>query len=353
MEMTAAVLYGREDVRIERTPVPEVRDGEVRVRVKAATTCGTDVKVWRRGYHANMIRPPAVFGHEFAGVIDRIGAGVRGWKEGDRVVAANSAPCFHCFYCDRHEYSQCQDLLYMNGAYAEYVVVPARIVEHNLLPVPDNLAFEYAALTEPLACVVHGMHDCNIEPDEEVAIIGDGPIALFFTRLCVLAGARVTVIGANPQRLESAVKLGAHRTIYGLAQEPSVRDEATGPIHGGRGFDVVVECVGQPVTWAAAVGFVRKCGLVNLFGGCPSSTDLTVATERIHYDEITIRGTYHHDPSCVREALSLLANGQVPGDVYVQQRVSLAELPHVLPALASGSSAIKIAVLPELSQTAR
>jgi len=164
--MTAAVLYGKEDVRIETVAVPEVGPGEVRVRIESALTCGTDVKVFRRGYHAKMIRPPAVFGHEFAGVIEAVGEGVEGWQVGQRVIAANSAPCGECFYCRRHLAELCEDLLFLNGAYAEYITVPARIVEKNLLPLPDHLSAEEAALMEPLACVVRGMEEVPVEAGE-------------------------------------------------------------------------------------------------------------------------------------------------------------------------------------------
>src|SRR5262249_20319414 len=156
--MLAAVLYGREEVRVERVPLPAAGPGEVRVRIRAALTCGTDLKVFRRGYHARMIVPPAIFGHEFAGVIDAAGEGVEGWYVGDRVVAANSAPCGRCFLCGRGRPELCEDLLFLNGAYAERITVPARIVEKNLLRLPDSLSFEAAALVEPLACAVHGIN---------------------------------------------------------------------------------------------------------------------------------------------------------------------------------------------------
>lgn len=332
---------------MEEVPVPEPRPGEIRVRVHAATTCGTDVKVWKAGGHKNMIRPPALFGHEFAGTVDRVGAGVSGWAVGNRVVAANSAPCGVCFFCGRSEYSQCEDLLYMNGGYAEYAVVPARIVATNLLAVPPHLPFEHASLAEPLACVVHGVRDCQVQPGEEVAIIGDGPIALFFTRLCTVRGARVTVIGLNGARLATASELGAQHVICGRAEDEEVQRAAKGAVHGGRGFDLVVECIGQPTTWVAAVSLARKRGRVNLFGGCRAGTEFTVDTSRIHYDELTVMGTYHHDPAAFREALQLLADGTVPGEAFVSARASLNSLPQMLRDLSGGLAAVKIAILPD------
>ena len=144
-EMNAAVLYGKEDVRIERVPIPAAAKGEIVIRVHAALTCGTDLKVFRRGYHARMIAPPALFGHELAGVIHETGAGVRTFKPGMRVVALNSAPCGVCFWCVRKQENLCEDLLFNNGAYAEYIRIPARIVSKNTLIVPESLPLEHAA----------------------------------------------------------------------------------------------------------------------------------------------------------------------------------------------------------------
>src|ERR1700747_2561733 len=167
--MTAAVLYGKEDLKIEKVPIPRVGDGEVLVKVSVALTCGTDLKVYQRGYHARMIVPPALFGHELAGVIEEVGAGVNGFKKGMRVVALNSAPCQMCFYCSKHQENLCEDLLFNNGAYAEYIRIPRRIVEANMLVVPSNVSFEDAAMTEPLACVLRGLHETGVEIGDTVA----------------------------------------------------------------------------------------------------------------------------------------------------------------------------------------
>src|ERR1700754_2053506 len=149
--MTAAGLYGKEDVKIEQGPIPKLEEGEVLVKVQVALTCGTDLKVYQRGYHARMIVPPALFGHELAGVIEEVGQGVKGFKRGQRVVALNSAPCGMCFYCSKHQENLCEDLLFNNGAYAEYIKVPRRIVEANMLAIPPDVSFEEAAMVEPLA----------------------------------------------------------------------------------------------------------------------------------------------------------------------------------------------------------
>jgi L-iditol 2-dehydrogenase len=176
--MKAAVLYGREDVRIEKVDIPRLGRGDVLVRTHVALTCGTDAKVFRRGYHAKMIVPPAVFGHESAGVVEEVGPGTTGIEPGLRVVAANSAPCGDCHYCQHDMPNLCDDLIFWNGAYAEFVRIPARVVRHNLLPLTEGLSFHEAAMVEPLACVVRGVEESWIGRGQSVAVIGTGPIGL-------------------------------------------------------------------------------------------------------------------------------------------------------------------------------
>ncbi len=342
--MRAAVLYGREDVRIEQIPVPSVGPGEVRVRIQAALTCGTDVKVFRRGYHAKMIRPPAVFGHEFAGVIDAVGAGAENWQVGQRVVAANSAPCGACFYCLRHKEGLCEELLFLNGAYAEAITVPRRIVEKNLLRIPDGVPFPHAALTEPLACVVTGMEAVPITAGETVILLGAGPIGLMFVRLCHLAGARVLVAGWGVERLALASRLGASE-VFDIRDHDDIVRTLQQRTEGGRGADKVIEAVGRPEAWEMAIALARKAGTVSLFGGCPADTSIEVDTHRIHYDEVSLVGTFHHTPATIRKALALLASGDVPAEAFIAAHASLKDLPHVLASLADGSNrAIKTSI---------
>lgn len=344
--MRAAVLYGQEDVRVERVAIPSLGVGEVRVRIGAALTCGTDVKVYRRGYHARMIRPPAVFGHEFAGVIEEIGPEVTGWAVGDRVVAANSAPCGGCVYCRRGLPELCEDLLFLNGAYAERIVVPSRIVERNLLPLPPAVSFEAAALTEPLACVVRGMEAAPVAPGSTVVVLGLGPIGLLFVRLCVLAGARVIAVGRRASRLELAARLGAAEVI-----DESLCTDLVGAVRAhteeGIGADTVIEAVGLPAAWETAIALVRKAGVVSLFGGCPAGTSIPLDTHRLHYDELTLVGAFHHTPHAVREALRLIASGEVPAADFIGDRAPLDATPQILADLAAGrTDAVKIAILP-------
>src|SRR5437868_11937051 len=181
--MSAAVLYGKEQLRIERVDVPQLGRGDVLVRVRAALTCGTDVKVFRRGYHAKMIRPPALFGHELSGDVAAVGSDVSAFHVGQRVVAANSAPCGACYYCQRRQENLCQDLLFNNGAYAEFIRIPERIVSRNMHEIPAHVSYQDAALVEPLACVIRGLEETGVCPGDTIAVIRRGPIGIMFGRL--------------------------------------------------------------------------------------------------------------------------------------------------------------------------
>jgi L-iditol 2-dehydrogenase len=269
--MTAAVLYGKEDLRLEQTPVPRAEAGEVVVKVGAALTCGTDLKVYRRGYHAMMLKPPIPFGHELAGTVTEVGAGVTKFAVGDRVVALNSAPCDVCFFCRQGQQNLCEDLLFNNGAYAEYIRVPARIVEKNTLKVPDEVPFEYAALTEPLACVVRGLEESGAKAGESMIVIGAGPIGLMFMHVAQLSGLHVIAVVKRDDQVETAKLFGAEQVVQ-IREGVDAVAAARALTPEGRGADVVIEAVATPMTWEWAVEMVRKGGVVNFFGGPPSGT---------------------------------------------------------------------------------
>jgi L-iditol 2-dehydrogenase len=343
--MKAAVLYGREDVRVESVETPPLRAGEVLVRTKVALTCGTDVKVFRRGYHARMIVPPAVFGHELAGVVEELGPGAAGPPAGTPVVAVNSAPCGRCWYCHHASPSQCDDLLFWNGAYAEYARIPDRIVRQNLLRVPEGFSLRRAAMVEPLACVVRGVEESVIRAGQWVAIIGAGSIGLMFAALARLRGARVVVAARRPASLERALRLGADKAVP-AGSPGDLGDRLRREVPGGRGADVVVEAVGTRETSEAAVRAARRGGTVQLFGGCAAGTTLTLDHHRLHYHEVTVKGTFHHTPASVRAALQLILDGRVDPEAFITGEASLEELPRVLSEMARGGRGLKTAILP-------
>jgi len=342
--MLAAVLYGKEQLRIEPVAVPELGAPDVLVRVKAALTCGTDVKVFRRGYHARMIVPPAVFGHEWAGDIVAVGACVEGFRPGQRVMAANSAPCWKCYYCRRGQENLCEDLLFNNGAYAEYIRIPGRIVARNMYELPPQVAYQDAALAEPLACVLRGLEETGMQPGDDVAVVGLGPIGLMFVRLAKTWGGRVIALGRRRTQLERAAALGADQLIL----TPEVADpvEAVRDLTAGRGADVAIEAVGTPQTWELSARLVRRGGTVNFFGGCPSDTRVSLETSLLHYSEITCQASFHHTPAHIRKALDLIAEGVVTAEDFVNREEPLANLMSVLRHLMSHNGHLKTAIIP-------
>jgi len=343
--MRAAILHGREDVRIEDVPVPRAARGELIVRVGAALTCGTDLKVFRRGYHARMIVPPALFGHELAGTVVEAGDGVKDFAPGERVVALNSAPCGKCYFCLRGQENLCDDLLFNNGAYAEFIRIPARIVAKNTLKVPANVPLEHAALTEPLACAVHGLEDSQPRKGDIVAVIGGGPLGLMILHVAALAGFETIAIVKHEGQVEAAKQLGAEHVVRAPTVKKAIQDtRAFTP--NNRGVDVAIEAVGTPETWQEAVELVRKGGTVNFFGGCAANTHVILDTTRIHYSDITLRATFHHTPAVCRKALELIAGGRFQAGAFITGRAHLYELNRVFEKLMHRSSEIKTAIVP-------
>jgi L-iditol 2-dehydrogenase len=335
--MKAAVLYGKEDVRIEDIQPAVLKPGEVRIKIEAALTCGTDLKVFRRGYHAKMIVPPAVFGHELAGIITETGRDME-WRIGDRVVAANSAPCGDCFHCRNGQENICDDLLFLNGAYAESIVVPARIVQKNLVWLKSGTPFRDAALTEPLACVVQGIKDLKLQAGAHVLVIGAGPIGLMFVALARHLGCAVTVAGRRAARLDAAKRLGATHVIdIGDGHDLVSKVRAASREH----FDAVIEAVGKPETWETSVHLVRKGGKVNFFGGCPSGTTVTLDTTLIHYSNLTLLASFHHTPRTIRRALEFIEAGVIRAEDFVDGECALSKLPELLKEMTAGNRVVK------------
>ncbi len=349
--MLAAVLYGQEDLRLEQVEDPTPNAGEVVIEVTVATTCGTDLKVWRRGGHARMLKPPTLFGHEAAGRIVALGDGVTGWSVGDRVVPNNSAPCMSCFFCNRQEYSLCPDLTFNNGTFAQYLKIPAPIVRHNLLHISDDVTDALASLTEPLACVLHGVARSGFSLElqqrwgcaPKVAVIGDGAIGLMFVGTLAHQGAEVTLFGGSTQRLQIGEKFGAAHT-FNHRQIESIPAVVKG-LTAGMGADIVVEATGVPSVWETAIACGRPGATINLFGGCPRNTQISVDTEQLHYSELTLKGVFHNTPFYVRQALDLIASRVLPLELMINDRQPLHNLGQVFEDMKQRKT-IKAAIMP-------
>jgi len=334
----AAILYGKEQIQIEEVSPRPLQPGEARIAIHAALTCGTDLKVFKRGYHAKMIVPPAAFGHELAGEICEVAPDAGEWRVGDRVTVANSAPCGDCLSCRQGQENLCDDLIFLNGAYAESIVVPARLVEKNLLRLKPETGFPDAALVEPLACVAQGIEDMKLRAGQRLLVIGSGPIGLMFAGVARHLGCLVTLAGRGENRLLAARRLGAGQVVdlggkLNLVQ--AVETEASAA------FDVVIEAVGKPETSEAAVQLARKGGTVNFFGGCPSGTTISLDIARIHYSSLTLLASFHHTPRAIRRALNWVESGVIQATDFVDGECPLSRLPELFQSMATGNRAVK------------
>jgi L-iditol 2-dehydrogenase len=343
--MLAAVLYGREELRVEPVGVPALEPSDVLVKVNVALTCGTDLKVYRRGYHARMIVPPAILGHELAGDVVEVGRDVKNFHIGQRVVAANSAPCENCYFCGRGQENLCENLLFNNGAYAEYIRIPGPIVRHNLYEIPAHIGYRDAALIEPLACVMRGLEETGLRPDDTAVVIGLGPIGLMFVRLAKTRNARVIAVGRRTTQLDRAARMAAEEE-RGVDSVSNPIEAVTRLTYRGRGADVAIEAVGQPETWQWAVKMVRSGGTVNLFGGCPSGSEISLDTSLLHYSEITLKSSFHHTPAHIRRALDVISSGEIRAADFVNAEAPLRDLVAVLRHMMNRNGHLKTAIFP-------
>jgi len=342
--MRAALLYGVKNLKIEEIDKPRVGSGEILVKVKATTTCGTDLKIFQRGYVEGVIKLPTVFGHEWAGDIIEVGEGVTWLKEGMRVRAGNSAPCLRCKMCQKGNYNLCENMMWLWGAYAEYIKVPARMVLLNTQEIPSHLTYEEAAITEPLACVLHGIEEANVGLGDTVAIIGAGPIGLLHLITAKKTGAgKIMITDTVDERLQIAKELGADETINAKHEDPI---EKTRTLTDGYGADLVIEAIGLPATWEQALKMVRKGGTVLEFGGCPPGTEIRVSTELLHYGEVTLLGTFHTTPAHFKKALNLIASGAINVKPLVTRKMGLEEIERAFEILTTSKKDLKIAVFP-------
>ena len=343
--MKAVRFYAPGDIRYEEVSITPPKKGEVVVKIKAALTCGTDVKTFRRGHPVLIKKVPSGFGHEFSGVVDQLGEGVTDFKIGDRVVAANSAPCGECFFCKKEEYNLCENLNLLNGAYAEYITVPARIVSKNMIKLPDDLSFERAAFSEPLANVVHGAARTDIKAGQSVGIIGIGPIGLMFARVAKLKGARVIVAGRNPIKLKLAEDFAKADEIVDLVKYPNPEKIFKSFSDENKGLDIAIECVGLPEIWERLVSCVRPGGTVHFFGGCKSGSTVSIDTTKMHYGDIKLMSVFHHTPKYFREALDLIASGNIEVEKLITDKLGLQDVEYAMQQHIDGK-AIKFLITP-------
>jgi L-iditol 2-dehydrogenase len=303
--MRALILEKPRSLSLSDTAVPVPKADEVLVQVKAATTCGTDLKAFLRGHP--QIPMPGVFGHEYSGIV--ASAGPRApFATGDAVMGVHSAPCQSCYWCLNGQENLCETIMASKvlGSFAEYLLIPGHIAKLNLFSKPTNLSFEQASLLEPLACVAQGLHELTrTQPiastylpnaDLDILVVGPGAIGLMFVAaLRHLGFEHVTLAGRNPRRLEIGENLGARAVLWEDLEKPQ-----------GRGFDAVIECTGDAGVWERSPDYARRGGAVMLFGGPPSGSRVGIDTSRIHYDQITLLSPFHFGTEAVKTARSWL-----------------------------------------------
>lgn len=338
------MLYGVKDLRVEDVQVPQLERGEVLVKVGAATTCGTDLKILQRGYVGGIIKLPTIFGHEWAGEVTEVGESVEWPRKGMRVRAGNSAPCLNCVMCQKGKYNLCENMIWLWGAYAEYIRVPARMVLVNMQEVPQHVSYEEAAIAEPLACVLHGAEEARVKLGDTVAIIGAGPIGLLHLLTARKLGAgRIIIMDLVDERLSFAERVGVDETIN------AGREDVINKVKeftGGYGADVVIEAIGSPATWEQALKLARKGGTVLEFGGSSPSTEIRVSTEMLHYGELTVLGAFHATPLHFKRALNLIASRTIDVRPLITSRMKLDEINEAFEILATSKSEIKIGIIP-------
>ncbi len=338
--MRALVCESPGHVVLRELPDPEPGPGEVVVRVEATLTCGTDLKLVRRGHPK--VPFPTVLGHEFCGRVFRAGKGAT-FAEGERVTSAVTGPCGECRECRNGHPNLCGTAFDHRvwGTWAELVRVPARIVRYGLLRVPEGLAPAPAALLDPVASVLRGLGRVPDPAGRTALVLGAGPIALLFTSLLLRRGAsRVFVAGRSPWRLTAHAALGAE-TI-------STRESLTArlwDLTGGQGADLVVETTGSPSVADEATGLAARGGTVLLFAGLVREARLAVLAHRVHYDEVSLVGSFHYTAGDARASLDLLARGEIPVDRLVTAESPLERFPFVLERLSRGQE-MKVAFLP-------
>jgi L-iditol 2-dehydrogenase len=333
--MLSGILVKPGVIELRETEVPKPSQGELLVKIRAALTCGTDLKAFRRGHP--VIPMPGLFGHEFSGIVTEVGRGITRFKKGDAIMAVHSAPCLACRYCRKKLYNLCENIMHTKilGAFAEYILLPPHIVRQNVFHKPQNLSFEEAAFLEPLSCVVHGMESLHVKKNDHVLIIGSGPVGLLHLLLLKEQGVQVAVMDKHDRKLKVATKLGADSVLLSKIQNLSHDLD----------FDYVFECTGMPEVWEASVNYVRRGGTVVLFGGCKSETTVTYDTERLHYDEITLKGVFHYTPADVKKAYKLLCSKNLNVSWLLSGRFPLKQTQKAFEKLSKGVG-IKYAIIP-------
>ncbi|AVT35489.1 zinc-dependent dehydrogenase [Plantactinospora sp. BB1] len=346
--MKAVRFHAPGDVRIEDVPEPTPGPGDVKIRVRNCSTCGTDVKISKFGHHH--IHPPRVMGHEIAGEVVQTGSEVTGWAPGDRVQVIAAIPCGTCPECRRGRMTVCPNQESMGyhyeGGFAQYLVVPAKVLAvDGLNRIPDGVGFAEASVAEPLACVLNGQELAGVGPGDDVVVVGSGPIGCLHVRLARARGAaRVFLVELNRERLEMAAAL-VHPDAAICGSEVDPVDEVL-KLTDGRGADVIITAAASGAAQEQAVQMAARQGRISFFGGLPKDNPIiSLDSNLVHYRELTIVGANGSSPAHNAEALRLIATGSVPVSDLITHRLPLERAIDAFGVVARGE-AIKVTIEP-------
>jgi L-iditol 2-dehydrogenase len=344
--MKAAVYYGPRDVRVESVPKPAAGPGEVVLRVLRCSVCGTDKRIYTHG-QKNVV-PPTVTGHEIAGTVDEIGSGAAApLKRGQRVVVATVVGCGKCVYCRRKQYNLCESFTALGydyaGGFAEYVKIPAAAVaQGNIIPIPDSMSIERAALVEPLSCCLNGEEYLNAQPGDRALVLGSGPIGMMHAAILKARGCDpVIVTDVSDERLAYVREFGLGRTVNTAGANAVDKILAAA---GGEKFDVALTANSVKSTQADALKLVRKKGRVCFFAGIPKDDPvLPVDTNAIHYNEISVFGCFASNLQHYHQALEMVSRDDLPWDRFLTHRFKLDDMVKAF-ALVEAGQGIKMVI---------
>ncbi len=324
--MKSAVFYGKHDMRVEERQTPEPGPEEVLIEVKACGICGTDVHIYEGDKGAAQVTPPTILGHEFAGVIAQVGSQVKNFRDGDRVCIDPNCYCGACDFCKNGQVHFCQHMIgygtTVDGGFAQYCVVR----ESQVYRLGEHTSFAQGAMTEPVACCLHGIDMCDIEPGHQVVVIGGGMIGLLMLQLAKLAGAtKVALLEPVEKKREVGKRLGADVCIDPLKENVEERLKEAGMSW----IRCVIECAGLPSTMEQAISLAGKKGTVMMFGLTKPDAAISVKPFEIFQKELTLKASYIN-PCTQQRALALIDSGRLDVESMVCAEIGLEELAAVL-----------------------
>ena len=335
--MKAAVLRDKLNLSVEELPVPEIGSGDILLRVKAASICGTDVRMYKNGRANISVEHPMVLGHEFAGIIEEVGSEVQGFAPGQRISVAPNVGCGTCDCCVSGQTNACADYrafgIHFPGGFAEYVRIPAKAVQQgNVLALPEDADFAQAALVEPLACVYNGQRRMDVTPGATVLIIGAGPIGIMHALLARTLGAsRVFMNDLNHDRLALAVQVAPFVEPLGDDILESLS------VHGLSGVDACVIAAPAPLAQAASLEYMNINGKLLFFGGLPSGREtVPMNTNLIHYRQLSIFGCTGQSITDYRTCSTLVSSGAIDLSDIITSRTPIDDFVEQIEQAAAG-----------------